>query len=106
MYKQQILYRNTNKVCYLQYLMSTSHGENEVHKHVTHNSAKLHIRQPLNENGKNMLQYQGPYIWNNFSEAVINSQNVFTFKKIACWAYEYNWHGFWESWLMATLGRV
>ncbi len=27
MYKQQILYTNTNKVCYLQFLMSTSHGK-------------------------------------------------------------------------------
>ncbi len=54
---------------------------NDVHSHVTHNSAKLHIRQPLNENGKNMLQYQGLYIWNKCLEAVINSQNVITFKK-------------------------
>ncbi len=82
MYKQQILYTNTNKVCYLQFLMSTYFTwENEVHSHVTHNSAKLHIRQPLNENGKIMLQYQGPYIWNKLPEAVINSQNVFTLKK-------------------------
>ncbi len=54
---------------------------NVVHSHVTHNSAKLHIRQPLNENGKRMLQYQGPYIWNKLPEAVINSQNAFTLKK-------------------------
>ncbi len=27
MYKQQILYTNTKKVCYLQFLMSTSDGE-------------------------------------------------------------------------------
>ncbi len=27
MYKQQILYTNTYKVCYLQFLMSTSQGE-------------------------------------------------------------------------------
>ncbi len=54
---------------------------NEVHSHVTRNSAKLHIRQPLNENDKKMLQYQGPYIWNKLPEAVKNSQNLFTFQK-------------------------
>ncbi len=53
---------------------------NMVHSKVTHNSTKLHIKQPLNENGKKMLQYQGPYIWNKLPEAVINSESVFTFK--------------------------
>ncbi len=28
---------------------------------------------------KKMLQYQGPYVWNKLPEAVINSQNLFTF---------------------------
>ncbi len=54
---------------------------NEVHSHVTRNSAKLHIRQSLNENGKKMLQYQGPYIWNKLPEAVIISQSICIFKE-------------------------
>ncbi len=54
---------------------------NEVHSHVTCNSAKLHIRQPLNENGNKMLQYQDSYIWNKFQEAVKYSRNLFTFPK-------------------------
>ncbi len=58
MYKDQILYTNTNTVCYLQFLMSTSHGGNKVHIHVTCNSAKLPLSQPLNENVKKMLQYR------------------------------------------------
>jgi hypothetical protein len=54
---------------------------NEVHSHVTRNSAKMHIRQPHNENGKKMLRYQGPYVWNKLPEAITNSQSLFTFKR-------------------------
>ncbi len=40
---------------------------NDVHSHVSRNLAKLHIRQPLNKNGKQIIQYQGPYIWNKIT---------------------------------------
>ncbi len=36
----------------------------EIHTHATRKTSKLHVRQPLNENGKKMIKYFGAHIWN------------------------------------------
>ncbi len=42
---------------------------------------KLHVRQPHNENGKKMMKYQGPHVWNALPKTVTDSASSFTFKK-------------------------
>ncbi len=41
---------------------------------------KLHIRQPINENGRKMTKYQGAHIWNKLPDAVTKSPSFPTFK--------------------------
>ncbi len=53
----------------------------EFHDYVTHNANKLHIRQPTNENGRNMTKYQGAYIRNKLPDAVTKSHSFPTFKR-------------------------
>ncbi len=54
---------------------------NEIHTHATRNTTKLHVRQPLNENGKKMIKYFGAHIWNMLPESVITSPSLPSFKK-------------------------
>ncbi len=54
---------------------------NKVHRQVTRTQQNCISGNHFMKIAKKMLQYQGPYIWNKLPEAVINSQNVFTFKK-------------------------
>ncbi len=69
---------------YKQFFMSILHMEMKfiiisLKPHQT--SSNLHIRQPHNENGKIMLKYQGPQIFNKLSKSIVNSHSFHTFKK-------------------------
>ncbi len=44
----------------------------EFHDHVTRNVNKLHIRQPINANGRKWTKYQGACIWKKLPDAVKN----------------------------------
>ncbi len=52
----------------------------EFHDNATCNANKLHIRQPINENGRKMTKYHGAYIWNKLTDAVTKSSSFLTFK--------------------------
>ncbi len=54
---------------------------NEIHDHVTRNVDKIHVRQPYNDNGKKMMKYQGPHIWNKLPNSVTDAASLPTFKK-------------------------
>ncbi len=62
MYIQQILYTNTNKVCYLQFLLRTSHKEMRFVVMSLITQQNCISGNQLMKMAKTMLQYQGPYI--------------------------------------------
>ncbi len=55
-----------------------THG-NEIQNHITRTSLNLHIKQPHNENGKKILKYQGPHIFNKLPKSIVNSHSFHTF---------------------------
>ncbi len=45
----------------------------DIHTHATRNTSMLHVRQPLNDNRKKLINYLGAHIWNMLPKSLIKS---------------------------------